>query len=74
MSKTQDYFIKRAEHRMKTAHKMTDKTVAKINRAYDKAMEEINLEVSRMVKRLMVEGEYTRLEAVGLINKKLTDA
>ena len=67
-----NYWEQRANERMAEYHKDSNKTIALINSAYDKALEDINDDIERILFTFMKRHNLSRGEAIALMNKKIS--
>lgn len=66
------WFERAANNRVATYHKDSDKTIQIITRAYDKAIKDINEDISKMIKKFSKDGNLTVAEARAMLNTQLT--
>lgn len=66
-----DYWIKRANARMASAHAGSDETILSIRNAYDSAVGQLNRDIGRIFSRFMSENGLSAEEAKKLLNEKL---
>ena len=67
-----NYWEQRANERMAEYHKDSNKTISLINSAYDKALEDINDDIERILFTFMKRHNLSRGEAIALMNKKIS--
>ena len=67
-----NYWEQRANERMAEYHKDSNKTIALINSAYDKALKDINDDIERILFTFMKRHNLSRGEAIALMNKKIS--
>ncbi|HAT4283504.1 TPA: hypothetical protein I9088_001386 [Clostridium perfringens] len=62
------YWEQRANSRMESYHKNSDETIFKINKAYDKAIADINSDINKIFNKYTIEYELNKTEARQLLN------
>lgn len=65
------YWNKRANERMASYHKNSDKTIRKITNAYDKAIKDINDDIHKIFYKYQMDGDLSTAEARDLLNSKI---
>jgi len=65
------YWKKRSNLRMKSYHKSSDETIHRINNAYDKAIEDINKDINKIFFKLQSDSGLSIAETKGLLNSKI---
>ena len=74
MNKTsEEYFMLRAEARTKKLHGSLDSYVVDINKAYKKAINDINEDIKKMIDRFSINESITSEQAFEMLNTKLTN-
>lgn len=71
MAKSDTYWSNRANKRMETYHKASNRVVLKISDAYEEAINEINQDIKRMLGNFMEGNQLTQSEAKKLLNQKI---
>lgn len=66
------YWEERANLRMETYHKNSNETIFKINKAYDKAISDINKDIKKIFNKFQLDNELTQSEAKDLLNSKIS--
>lgn len=66
--RSNSYWERRANSRMASYHKNSDKTIAKINKAYDKAVSDIDKDIKRIFNKYLLEYGLTKTEARDVLN------
>ena len=66
------YWEERANLRMATYHKNSNETILKINKAYDKAISDINKDIKKIFNKFQLNNELTPSEAKDLLNSKIS--
>lgn len=66
------YWEERANLRMATYHKNSNETILKINKAYDKAISDINKDIKKIFNKFKLNNELTPSEAKDLLNSKIS--
>lgn len=69
--KSSSYWKDRANLRMNSYHKNSDKTIYKINNAYDKAIEDINKDIKNIFYKFQSDSGMSIAEAKDLLNTKI---
>lgn len=69
--KSNQYWKDRANERMAEYHKNSDKTIFKINNAYDKAIEDINNDINKIFYKFATDGDLSEEDARILLNSKI---
>ncbi len=69
--KSSSYWKDRANLRMNSYHKNSDKTIYKINNAYDKAIEDINKDIKKIFYKFQFDSGMSIAEAKDLLNTKI---
>lgn len=69
--KSSSYWKDRANLRMNSYHKNSDKTIYKINNAYDKAIEDINKDIKSIFYKFQSDSGMSIAEAKDLLNTKI---
>ncbi|WP_052406409.1 minor capsid protein [Clostridium culturomicium] len=69
--KSSSYWKDRANLRMNSYHKNSDKTIYKINNAYDKAIEDINKDIKKIFYKFQSDSGMSIAEAKDLLNTKI---
>lgn len=62
------YWEQRANSRMASYHKNSDETISKINKAYDKAIADINSDIKKIFNKYAIEYKLSKTEARQLLN------
>ncbi|XZK30822.1 minor capsid protein [Clostridium perfringens] len=62
------YWEQRANSRMESYHKNSDETIFKINKAYDKAIADINSDINKIFNKYTIEYGLNKTEARQLLN------
>ena len=62
------YWEQRANSRMASYHKNSDETIFKINKAYDKAIADINSDIKKIFNKYAIEYKLSKTEARQLLN------
>ncbi len=62
------YWEQRANSRMASYHKNSDETISKINKAYDKAIADINSDIKKIFNKYAMEYKLSKTEARQLLN------
>lgn len=70
--KSNKYWEDRANLRMATYHRNSDKTVFKINNAYDKSIEDINNDINKIFYKFATDGDLSEADARILLNSKIS--
>lgn len=65
------YWKKRADLRMNQYHKNSDKTILLINKAYDKAIKDINEDINKIFWKYVLDSNLTEKEARELLNSNI---
>ena len=66
------YWENRANTRMATYHKNSDKTINRINAAYDRAIKDINADIKKIFAKFQLDNNMTQTEAIELLNSKIS--
>lgn len=66
------YWEQRANERMAEYHKNSDRVIALVNNSYDRALQEINADIDKMLFTFMKRHNLSRGEAISLMNKKIS--
>lgn len=66
------YWKKRADLRMNQYHKNSDKTILLINKAYDKAIKDINEDINKIFWKYVLDSNLTEKEARELLNSDIS--
>lgn len=66
------YWEERANLRMATYHKNSNETILKINKAYDKAISDINKDIKKIFNKFQLDNELTQSEAKDLLDSKIS--
>ena len=69
--KSNQYWKDRANERMAEYHKNSDKTIFKINNAYDKAIEDITNDINKIFYKFATDGDLSEADARILLNSKI---
>ena len=69
--KSNQYWKDRANERMAEYHKNSDKTIFKINNAYDKAIEDITNDINKIFYKFATDGDLSEEDARILLNSKI---
>ena len=69
--KSSTYWADRANERMAFYHRNSDKVISKINKAYDKAIEDINEDINKIFYKFASDGGLSEAEARALLNSKI---
>ena len=70
----EDYWIKRADARMAEAHKGSDVTIQKIQKAYQESVDQLNKDIDRLFYRFVGENGLSEEQARELLNEQLTSS
>lgn len=62
------YWEQRANSRMASYHRNSDETISKINKAYDKAIADINSDINKIFNKYAMEYKLSKTEARQLLN------
>lgn len=62
------YWEQRANSRMASYHRNSDETISKINKAYDKAIADINSDINKIFNKYAIEYKLSKTEARQLLN------
>ncbi|WP_051196308.1 minor capsid protein [Clostridium cadaveris] len=71
--KSNQYWKDRANERMAEYHKNSDKTIFKINNAYNKAIEDINNDINKIFFKFQTDSGLSIEEAKALLNSKISE-
>lgn len=66
------YWKERAEERMGHYHKDSDETINKVNKAYNKAIEDINADIKKIFEKFVIESGLDPGEARKILNTKVS--
>ncbi|WP_300259435.1 minor capsid protein [Clostridium sp.] len=66
--RSKHYWEQRANSRMESYHKNSDETIYKINKAYDKAIADINSDINKIFNKYAIEYGLSKTEARKLLN------
>lgn len=69
-----DYWIKRADARMASAHAGSDETILSIKNAYDSAVDQLNKDINRIFFRYVSENGLSAEEAKKFLNETLSSS
>ncbi len=69
--RSKKYWEDRSNERMAAIHKDSDKTIAAVNAAYDKAIQELNDDINDIFVNFMIGSEISPQEAQRLLNAKI---
>lgn len=69
--KNNEYWVKRANQRMKSYHQDTDKTIALITKAYEKAQKDIQQQIDNIFETFARKGELTPEKAKKILNERI---
>ena len=69
--KSNKYWEDRANLRMSSYHKNSGETIAKINKAYDSAIKDINEDIRNIVYNFKINGDLSNTEVRKLLNSKI---
>lgn len=71
-TKSNDYWDRRANLRMKGYHREAESTIMLVNRAYDKGLSDINASIERILGRYVKDSTLGKNEALKLLNSAIT--
>lgn len=66
------YWEKRSEARMEQYHRDTDKTIFTIQKAYDKAIRDIDIDIKTIIEKFSLDSGLTPAEVKQLLNTRIT--
>ncbi|WLF70884.1 minor capsid protein [Clostridium septicum] len=72
-SRSNAYWERRANARMENYHKGSDETIYKINKAYDKAIKDINEDINKIFYKYQLDSNLNTTEARELLNSKISN-
>jgi SPP1 gp7 family putative phage head morphogenesis protein len=70
-TRSNSYWEKRANARMKSYHKATDRVVHTITQAYNKAIDDLNKEIQKIYDKFAIDGNLSPVEARQLLNSTI---
>ena len=73
MISNKKYWQNRSEKRMATYHKNSDETILKINKAYDKAIKDINEDINNIFRNYQINTGLSSSECRKILNSKISD-
>lgn len=69
-----DYWQERAEKRIHSAHKNSDKTIKEITAAYQQAIDDLNKDIEKIFYRYAKKNDLSSVEAKDILNQKISES